>query len=176
MESLDPLTSLYFPILITKLLQKNGIKFHSTPQKQSGNINASIILKMQKLTKTRKATKSMGTSTTYQTTSYGQATSSHPTYVPMDAFQKLMLDKLQGIETNFKSLEAYVKNKSMRAIGNQKLLASKLNLMVEAQVKIGDELNVEIEAGERVRHVYLESETEGNAEYEMEEDDEDGKE
>lgn len=30
-ESQDPRTSLYFPILITKLMQKNRIKFHSPP-------------------------------------------------------------------------------------------------------------------------------------------------
>lgn len=118
-ESQDPRTSLYFLVIIIKLLHKNGIKFCSKPQKQPSNINVATVLKMQKLTKTRKSTKSMGTSTNTQATSIG------PIYVPTDAFQKLVLEKLQGIETGFKDLEAYVKKKSMQTISNQKLLASK---------------------------------------------------
>lgn len=118
----------------------------------------------------------MGTSTTTQTTSSSQATSSRPTYVPIDAFQKLVLEKLQGIETGFKDIEAYVKKKSMRAISNQKLLASKLNLMAESQVKIADELNVEIEANEKIQSVYFDCKTECSEEDELEDDDEDDKE
>lgn len=110
------------------------------------------------------------------TTSSGQATTSDSVYVLEDAFQKLVLEKLQEIETNFKGLEAYVRRKSMQTIGNQKLLASKLNLMAEAHVQIANEFNVEIEAGDRLRRVYLDSETEGSAKDDMEENDNDGKE
>lgn len=62
----------------------------------------------------------------------------------------------------------------MQAIGNQKFLASKLNLMAKAQVKIADELNVEIEAVDRLRRVYLDSKTEGSVVDDIKEDDDDG--
>lgn len=101
-------------------------------------------------------------------------TPSDPTYVPVDAFLKLVLEKLQGIKTNFKGLEAYVKKKSMRVISNQKLLASKLNVMAEAQVKKADEKNVEIMPRDKIQSVFLDFKTEGSEEDEMEEDDEDG--
>lgn len=112
-ESQDPRTSLYFPILIMKLMQKNGIKFHSPPQRQSENINTSTVLKMQKLTTTRKSTKSLGTSTTSRMTFPGHAITYDFVLVPDNTFQKLVLKKLQGIETKFEELEVYVKRKSM---------------------------------------------------------------